>query len=426
MNYFYVLFLLSGYFGTDSIKFFIFFVAMGFSGKEAAVVILLTMIQFTNIVDSMIMMPLGNIFIDMFSIDAGELSLLIASYAIGAFLSSMAGVIYLDRFDRKNTLILVYLGFTLGTYLCALATSYWMLVGIRFFTGLFGGVLGALVLSIVSDVFPFSRRGQAIGMVTAAFSAASALGVPVGLFLADTVDWHAPFIFLGILGTAILILLWNFLPNLKEHIQENSSKGYRIAFRSILKDKNQYTALGLSLIIVLGHFVIIPFITPYMVRNVGFTQSQITLIYFTGGILTLFTSPITGKLTDRFGVITVFKWLLFLSFIPVLLLTNLPQVSVFAGLLVTSVFFVLGSGRMIPPNTQITAAVGREGRGAFMSIKSALQQLGIALSSVISGAVIFINEDGSLANYGWIGILSIVISCSALYILPRLKVASDN
>ena len=141
---------------------------MSFSSKETIVIFLLAMIQFTNIVDSMIMMPLGNMLIDIFSIDAGQLSLLIASYAIGAFLSSMVGIIYIDRFDKKKTLMFVYLGFTIGTYLCALATSYWMLLSIRFFTGLFGGMLGALVLSIVSDIFPFARRGQAIGMVTAA------------------------------------------------------------------------------------------------------------------------------------------------------------------------------------------------------------------------------------------------------------------
>lgn len=398
---------------------------MSFSSKETIVIFLLAMIQFTNIVDSMIMMPLGNMLIDIFSIDAGQLSLLIASYAIGAFLSSMVGIIYIDRFDKKKTLMFVYLGFTIGTYLCALATSYWMLLSIRFFTGLFGGMLGALVLSIVSDIFPFARRGQAIGMVTAAFSAASALGVPVGLYLADIFDWHAPFIFLGGLGTLILVLLWNFLPNLNTEISP-IKKGYRSTFSNILKDKNQFKALTLSLIIVLGHFIIIPFITPYMVRNVGFTQSQITLIYLIGGLLTLFTSPLVGRLTDRHGVIKIYKWMLFLSFIPILTLTNLPQVSVFVGLLVTSSFFVLGSGRMIPPNTLITAAVGREGRGAFMSVKSALQQLGIAFSSVLSGAVIVIQDDGSLANYAWIGVFSIVISSLALYFIPKLKVAEGN
>ncbi len=398
---------------------------MSFSNKEKIVIFLLTMIQFTNIVDSMIMMPLGNMLIDLFSIDAGKLSLLIASYAIGAFLSSMVGIIYLDRFDKKKTLIFVYLGFTLGTYLCAFAPSYWMLLSIRFFTGLFGGVLGALVLSIVSDIFAFSRRGQAIGLVTAAFSAASALGVPIGLYLADIFDWHAPFVFLGGLGTIILIFLWKFLPNLNSDLPQNR-KGYGETFMHIFKDKNQYQALLLGLIIVLGHFIIIPFITPYMVRNVGFSQSQVTLIYLIGGILTLFTSPIVGRMTDKFGVIKTFKWLLFLSFIPVLVLTNLPQVSVFIGLLVTSFFFILGSGRMIPPNTLITAAVGKEGRGAFMSVKSALQQLGIAFSSVLSGAVIIIQDDGSLINYEWVGLISIIVSCTALYIIPKLKVAEGN
>lgn len=399
---------------------------MDLDRQEWVVVILLSLVQFTNIVDSMIMMPLGNIFIELYEINATQLSFLIASYAFGAFISSMTGSVYLDRFDRKTALSIMYLGFSIGTILCAFAPGYWTLLVIRFVTGLFGGILGALVLSIVSDVFTFARRGKAIGTVTAAFSAASALGVPIGLFLADKMSWHAPFLFLGITGLLILVLIRLYLPQIGGHLKDIVRRNLLTTFLYIWSDKNQLNALGLGLIIVLGHFIIIPFITPYMIRNVGFMQSQITLIYLCGGVLTMFTSPVIGRLTDKFGVIKVFKITMFLSFIPVLLLTNLGQVSVLAGLFVTTAFFVFGSGRMIPPNTLITAAVGPEGRGSFMSVKSAMQQLAIVISSLISGVIVFIDTTGEMKNYGLLGLISIIICLSGLYIAPKLKIAKGN
>lgn len=399
---------------------------MDLGRQEWIIVILLALVQFTNIVDSMIMMPLGNIFIELYEINATQLSFLIASYAFGAFISSITGSVYLDRFDRKKALSVMYLGFSLGTLLCALAPGYWSLLIIRFLTGLFGGILGALVLSIVSDVFAFNRRGKAIGVVTAAFSAASALGVPIGLFLADKMSWHAPFLFLGVTGLLILALIRLYLPRIDAHLKDIVKRNLLTTFRYIWSDKNQLNALVLGLVIVLGHFIIIPFITPYMIRNVGFMQGQITLIYLCGGVLTMFTSPLIGRLTDSFGAIKVFRSAMFLSFIPVLFLTNLGHVPVVVGLMATTTFFVFGSGRMIPPNTLITAAVGPEGRGSFMSVKSAMQQLAIVMASLISGVVVYIDSDGEMKNYWLIGIISILICLSGLYLAPKLKVAKGN
>jgi MFS transporter, DHA1 family, inner membrane transport protein len=396
------------------------------SNKEWVLVGLLALVQFTNIVDAMIVMPMGNIFMELFEINASQLSLLVASYAFGAFASSIAGSVYLDRFDRKRSLLFLYTGFSLGTLLCAFAPGYWSLLWIRFVTGLFGGMLGALVLSIVSDAFSFSRRGKAIGIVTAAFSAASALGVPTGLFLADRLGWQAPFLFLGITGFAILTLIALYLPSLDKHLEGSVRRNLWATFGYILKDANQSRALLLGLVIVLGHFMIIPFITPYMIRNVGFTQGEITFIYLLGGGVTLFSSPLVGKLTDRYGAIKVLKIAMPLSFVPVLLLTHLGAVSVSVGLLVTTLFFILGTGRMIPPNTLITAAVGPQGRGSFMSLKSALQQLAIGSSSLISGSIVRVGEQGQFVNYPWVGFLSIAICLMALWIAPKLKIASGN
>ena len=121
--------------------------------------------NFTHVMDVMIMMPLGDTFMSLFGINPQQFSLLVSSYALAAFGSSLLAVSFLDVFDRKRALLFIYGGFTIGTFLCALAPSYEVLLTFRFITGAFGGVLGALALSVVSDLFPFQERGRAMGIL---------------------------------------------------------------------------------------------------------------------------------------------------------------------------------------------------------------------------------------------------------------------
>lgn len=395
--------------------------------RDRLILLALAGINFTHIMDVMIMMPLGDIFMQEFSIGPNQFSLLLSSYAIGAFISSVVGLFILDRFDRKRALLLLYSGFALGTLGCGFAPSYLFLLTIRFITGFFGGMIGALVLSIVSDRFPFERRGKAMGVLMSAFSAAAALGVPFGLFLADMFSWHAPFLFLGLAGS----LWWFFIrwsvPVMEDHLSEGIPPfSVKKVIREITSDNNQLRALLLGFILIFGHYVIIPFITPYMVRNVGFSQSEVTYIYLLGGLLTVFSSPFLGRMTDRLGALRVFTITLFLSFVPVVVMTNLPPVPVFLALIVTSGFFVLGSGRMIAPQAMITAAVGPSNRGSFMSAKSALQQLAIAIAAFTSGQIVTEGADGSLLHYSWVGYLSVGVCLIALYLARKLTVAEGN
>lgn len=395
--------------------------------EELVIVLTLAFINFTHIMDSMIMMPLGDIFMNLFEINPGQFSLLVSSYAMAAFGSSILAVFYLDIFDRRKALIFIYTGFVIGTILCGFTPSYPFFLAIRFITGLFGGVIGAMALSIVSDVFPFERRGRAIGYIMGGFSAAAALGVPIGLFLADKFSWRMPFFTVGGLGLILLVLIIARFPSLRGHLLSvDKDRSVRNVFGKVFTDRNQTTALIGGMVLVLGHFLIIPFIAPYMTRNVGFDQSQITLIYLIGGSLTVFTSPLFGWLTDKFGVVRVFIVMMIASFFPVIWITGMPPSPVWLGLIATSIFFVVGTGRMIPPQTLITAAASPRTRGSFMSIKSALQQLAIALASAISGIIVIFGPDKSLDRYEYVGYLSIGICVIAMFLIPRIRVAEGN
>lgn len=387
----------------------------------------LALVNFIHIVDSMLIMPLGDIFIQEFNINSKEYSFLVSSYALAAFFSSIIGVFYLDRFDRKTGLLFIYTGFGIGTLACAFAESYLQLVSLRIFTGFFGGMIGAMVLSIVSDLFRFKERGTAMGILFAAFSAASALGIPIGIYLAAKSSWHLPFIVIGIVALLIAGFVAIVFPNMTSHLStQDEHLDFGKTIRTITSDPNQLNALFAGFILVLAHFMIIPFISPYLIANVGLTQEEIALQFFFGGIATIVSAPFIGRMTDRYGVMRVFTIVMFLSFIPTVLITNLKVVPIWVAISFTTMFFVLASGRMISPNTIITAAASQTNRGSFMSIKSALQQLAIGLASLIAGQVMFLGEDDKFYNYPWVGVISIFFGICTIFLVRKIRVAEGN
>ncbi len=374
----------------------------------------------------MIMMPLADLFIEEFSISVGEFSLLISSYGIAAFFSSLCGVFLLDKFNRRKSLMFIYSGFLVGTTLCGIAPDYETLLVIRFITGLFGGIIGALALSIISDVYKFKERGQAIGALMAAFSAAAALGVPFGFYFATEFSWRFPFFFIAGIALVIWIIAYLKFPPIEINREEVVDYAPFELLQKIVTNKNILNALLLGFVVVFGHFLIIPFITPYMTNNVGFEDKDITYIYLVGGLLTVVTAPIIGKLTDKYGVNPVFYIVMIISFVPVVWLTNLGPVTIPYALVVTTLFFVFGSGRMLPPQSLITSAVGPDLRGSFMSLKSALQQLAIALAAAIGGIIISEDKDMKLVGYEWVGYSSIAVCIIAMILTPRIKIAKGN
>lgn len=392
----------------------------------------LCLINFTHIVDSMIIMPLGDIFIEEFSLTAQQYSLLVSSYAASAAVSSIIGIFLIDKFDRKNALLVLYAGFTLGTLICGFCNNYISLVLARLFTGFFGGLIGALVLSVISDLFLFNERGKAMGYLFAAFSAASAFGVPIGIYLAAISHWQLPFWAIGSTGVLILVLIYFTFPTLDAH-KKLVPQHINLASitEDIFKDRNQRNALIAGFVLILAHFMIIPFISPFLIKNIGFTQKQISLQFFLGGVATLVTSPFIGKLTDKIGVMKVFIVVMLVSFIPTIIITHLsPPASgnpnIVLILVTTTMFFIFASGRMIAPNAIITASAPIKTRGSFMAMKSALQQFAIALTGVISGMIVFIGKDGLYQNYHFVGYLSIFFGVIALYVVNKLKVAEGN
>lgn len=376
----------------------------------------------------MIMMPLGNFLMPHFNITAQQFSMLVAVYTFSAAIASISAASFVDRFDRKRVLIFAYSGFLLGTLLCAVAPSYWFLMLSRTVAGLFGGLIGAQVLSIVADTIPFERRGAAMGIVMASFSAASVFGVPLGLYLSKYFSWHAPFYFVVMLGIVIIPLLIRYVPNMTHHIAGPGAKKLNpiILLRDIIKDKDQRLAILLSATMMMGHFLIIPFLIPFMELNVGFTNVQTPLIYFVGGALTLFTSPIIGKVADKIGKFRLFSYMILLAVVPIALITNMPAIPFYFVLCITGFWFIVSSGRAIPAQAIVSEVVPPARRGSFMSINSSIQQLAVGLASVIAGLIVVKTPMNKIENYNITGYMSIVIILSCLLVGYRLSKAMKH
>ncbi len=395
------------------------------SKRERIILLLLSAINFTHIMDFMIMMPLGNFLLPYFGISTGQFSLLVASYTISAGTVGFFVAFFVDRFDRKKVLLTGYTGFLIGTICCGIAPSFELLLSARVLAGAFGGLIGAQVLSIVADIFPYERRGVAMGSIMAAFSFASVIGVPFGLLLANMISWHAPFIFIGVLGLIINFMVIRYLPSMKGHIrapQADISRGKQMlqVIKGIVSDKAQLNALLLMGSLMMGHFMIIPFINPYMEFNVGFTKNQTPLIYLVGGALTFFCSPIIGRWSDKYGKLRVFQIFVLASILPIFLITNMPAIPFYFVLAVTGIWFVLSTGRSIPAQAIISNVPSPEQRGSFMSFSSSVQQLFTGLASLIAGWIVYTGDDGKIHNYQYVGYISVALVLSCLLTVKML------
>ena len=397
------------------------------TSKERLLLIILASVNFTHIMDFMIMMPLGPQLMKLFSITPQQFGFAVSAYSITAAVSGFASAFFVDRFDRRKVLLFAYIGFVIGTFSCALAPSYLLLVGARVLAGFFGGMIGAQVLSIVSDTFEYERRGSAMGVLMTAFSLASVAGVPCGLWLAAHYSWHMPFLAIGAIGILVIfgIILW--VPPINKHLREGQPRRNPLhVLTDIFKTPNQMRALTLSIVLMLGHFSIIPFIAPALVGNAGFRENQIFLIYLVGGALTIFTSPFVGKLADLKGKHRVFVAFALLSLIPVWLITNLTPMPIWIILLISGLFFVAANGRMVPTQAIVSGVVTPQNRGGFMSINSSMQQLASGIAANIAGAIVVEGSNGRIENYAWVGYFSMVLILASVFLAGRVKAIKED
>jgi predicted MFS family arabinose efflux permease len=389
--------------------------------NERLLLFVLATIQFTSVLDFLIILPLGPQYMRVFSIGTAQFGWIVSAYAISAAISGVAACFFLDRFDRKRALLTLYLGFTLGTLFCALAPTYPLLVAARAVAGAFGGVVGALILAIVGDVIPEQRRGAAMGMVMSSFSVAMICGVPFGLWLASRISWHVPFFLIAGLSIAVLFAAASVMPSLRGHLQR-AREDHPVArtFAVLAHPDHQMAFLFMALLTFTG-FIVFPNIPIAMVKNVGLTEQQLPLIYFVGGLCTVFSMNWIGRWADRSGKLRVFVLMSFSATIPLIAITNLSRVPLFVAIATSTLLMICMSGRMVPAMALMTASIEARYRGGFMSINSSVQQLAAGMAAIASGHIMGQTPAGELTHFPLIGALSVVCALTCIYLARYLK-----
>lgn len=388
--------------------------------QERGLLLTLAGIQFTHIVDFMVMMPLGPYFTRLFGISDAQFGLLVSAYTLAAGLSGLLASSFVDRFERKKLLLALYVAFALATLACGLAPTYALLLGARIAAGLFGGVMGALVQTLVGDAIPFERRGRAMGTVMASFSLATVAGLPASLWLAAHLGWHAPFIAIAAASFLIAAVGLRTLPLATGHLHAARAGSPWSTLARVLREPRHWRAFAFSAMVFATGFTMIPFLTIVMTSNMGLATEQVPLVYLAGGVATLFSSRAIGAWADRRGKVAVFRAVALLALVPMLLLTHLQRVPLAVLLAATTLFFVFVSGRMVPGMALVTEAAEPALRGAFMSVNASLQAAAMGLASIVGGLLIGRDAAGLVVGYERCGWIAVVLTALAWWWAGRL------
>ncbi|MEH2513512.1 putative MFS family arabinose efflux permease [Nitrobacteraceae bacterium AZCC 1564] len=388
-----------------------------FTGYQKFILGILAFLQFTIILDFMIISPLGAMMMPTLQITPQQFGWAVSSYAFSAGVSGFLAAGFADRFDRKRLLLFFYCGFMLGTLLCALATTYHMLLIARTVTGLFGGVIGSIVLAIATDLFPLEMRGRVMGIISTAFAASQVLGLPAGLFFANHWDWHAPyFAILAVAVPAGLIILTVMKP-VADHLALKQERSPLMHLVHTVAEPRYWLAFILIMLMPTGGYMLMPFGTAYIVNNIGLTFEVLPLIYLITGFCTIFVGPLVGKASDSFGKFRTFCFGSAVTLVMVPVWTNLGHVPLPLVIVVNVVLFAGIFSRIIPSQALISAIPEPTKRGAFNAISASLQQLAGGVSAAVAGLVIVQLPSGALEHFNWLGTIVVAIAMVSVVLM---------
>jgi multidrug resistance protein len=385
--------------------------AASFSGYEKFVIALLAFLQFTVVLDFMILSPLGAILLKELNVTTKQFGMVVSGYAFAAGISGLLAAGFADRFDRKRLLLFFYVGFVVGTLLCALAPNYQMLLAARIFTGFFGGVIGSVTMAIVADVFPLERRGRVMGYVQSAFAAAQVLGLPLGLWLAAHYGWHSGFLMIVAVSTVVGIAIVFCLKPINSHLGASPAR-HPLTHLWLTATKRRYL-IGFAATILLstGGYMLMPFASAFSVNNLGLTLEQLPMIYMITGVCSLIAGPLLGRASDAIGKYRLLVIGTLVGVTMILIYTRLGVTPIWEVILLNIVLYSSISARMVSAGALMSAMPDLSDRGAYMSISSSLQQFSGAIATSAAGIIVVQLPSGWLDHYPTLGI---VVTCSML------------
>jgi predicted MFS family arabinose efflux permease len=393
---------------------------LSLSTYQKGVIAILVFLQFTVVLDFMVLSPVGAILMPALNIDTSQFGLVVSSYAFAAALSGILAAGFTDKYDRKKILLFFYVGFVLSTLFCALSTNYTYLVTARILTGIFGGVISSVVLSISTDLFPIHKRGQVIGYVQTAFASSQVFGVPLGLTLANHFGWHTPFVLIVGIGAVVGVFIFWYLKPIDEHLKLQKDNN---AFRHLaltIRNPTHIKGFAAVALLALGGYMIMPFSSAFIVNNVGISLERLPLVYLATGSAAMISGPLLGRWSDKIGKIKLNQWGTVLTITMVLIFTHLSNVPIYVLMVTNGLLFVGITARIIASQSINSAVPAPDSRGAYMAISSSMQQISGGIGAAISGLMVTIKPDGSIRGFDHVGYVVAISAVITTVMLTRM------
>jgi len=389
-----------------------------FTPYQVLIIGLLSILQFIIILDFMVLSPLGAILMPALNITPAQFGLVVSAYAFSAGASGLLAAGFADKFDRKKFLLFFFVGFLIGTFFCAIAPTYKLLLAARIITGIFGGVISSVTFAIITDLFKLEVRGRVMGFTQIAFGASQVLGLPIGLILANRFEWHAPFWMIVIFGTLLGLVIVVYMKPVTQHLAANVKQNAFKHLSNNLSNKLYLRAFFSTILLATGGFMLMPFGSAFSTNNLGLTMGQLPTLYFVTGIFGITLGPLIGKLADTVGKFKLFAMGTVVSIIMVAIYTRLGITPLWICIVINVILFAGINARMISSSTLISAIPAMPDRGAFMSINSSFQQVSGGVASFVAGLVVIQAPSGILERYdilGYVVIGSMIIAMAMIY-----------
>jgi predicted MFS family arabinose efflux permease len=398
-----------------------------FSTYQVTVIAILAFLQFTVVLDFMILSPLGALLMRELHVTTSQFGLVVSAYAFSAGASGLLTAGFADKFDRKKLLLALYAGFLFGTFLCGVAPSYEFLLVARMVTGLSGGVIGSISFAIIADLFPYEARGRVMGFVMTAFAASQVLGIPVGLYLSNAFGWHAPFLMIVAVGVVVGFIIAFRLRPVDAHLANPSNQSALRHLTKTVTSPRYAPCFVATVLLATGGFMLMPFASAFSVHNLGIPLEKLPIVYVCTGVSAIFAGPLMGRLSDSFGKYKVFCIGSAVSIAVVLYYVGLGPTPLGYVIALNIVLFAAISARMVGAQALWSAIPAPSDRGAFMSISSSLQQISGGVASFVAGLLVTQTPEGPLAHYprlGYVVATATTITVILMYKIDRMVTAS--
>jgi predicted MFS family arabinose efflux permease len=392
-----------------------------FTGHQKFIIALLALLQFTVILDFLVMSPLGDILMKTLDMSTTKFGYAVSAYAFSAGASGLLAAGFADKFDRKKLLVFFYTGFVIGTFFCAFATGYWTMLAARIVTGIFGGVIGSVSLAIVTDLFVLQQRGRVMGFIQMAFATSQILGIPIGLYLANLWGWESAFYMIGLLGIVILgAIIWKMQP-VNKHLEIPNDKNAFVHLWHTLSNKQYQIGFAAIALLSVGGFMLQPFGAAFLVNNIHISHEQLPLVFFFTGVSVLIIMPIIGRLSDKMNKVKLFAIGSGISIIMIIIYTNLGPTPLWEIVAINMVLFMGIMSRMIPSTTLNTAVPDMANRGAYMAITSSMQQIAGGIAAVCAGYIVHQETEHSpLEHYDTLGYVISAVTLTTIFLVWRV------